>query len=189
MMLNDRLKERNMSAYRCSKLSGVPYTTLSELLRGKTKISKCSADTLFRLAKTLNVSMEELLLESSEYRSNFETFKSNICHEVKDKGDLDFIVEKLKSDDIRKYWERKWYQEAFYLLAMVDYLSRLHDIPICENYSDIRACSLKEPLFPRDIELSAKLSKALDIKQACIKEAIPEFIRFNIVESEVRNVY
>ncbi|MDO4338879.1 MAG: hypothetical protein Q4C91_12460 [Eubacteriales bacterium] len=79
-----------------------------------------------RLSKALEVSMEELLLENQEYRSNFETFKSNVCHLVKDQGDLDFIIEVLQSKDIRRYWDRKWYPEAFYLLAMVDYLSRVN---------------------------------------------------------------
>lgn len=187
-MLSDRLAEKNMSAYRLSKVSGIPYTTLNELLRGKTKIPNCTADTLYRLSKALDVSMEELLLESREYRSSFETFKSNICHHVKDQGDLDFIITTLQSEDIRHYWERKWYPEAFYLLAMVDYLSRENGLPICEDFNDIRACSLKEPIYPRDISLAVRISADLDQRTLCMQEAIPEFMRFNIIESEVRNV-
>ena len=187
-MLKDRMTEKNMSAYRLSQISGIPYTTLNELLRGKTKMANCTADTLYRLSKALEVSMEELLLESQEYRSNFETFKSNVCHLVKDRGDLDFIIEVLQSKDIRRYWDRKWYPEAFYLLAMVDYLSRVNELPICTDYNDIRACSLKEPIYPRDVVLAARISSELDQKPLCMEEAIPEFKRFNIIESEVRNV-
>lgn len=188
-MLKNRMLKKNLSAYRLSQISGIPYTTLNELLRGKTKIANCTADTLYRLAKALEVPMEELLLESPEYRSNFETFKSNICHLVKDQGDLDFIIEVLQSKDIRRYWEREWYPEAFYLLAMVDYLSRVNELPICTDYNDIRACSLKKPIYPRDFELAAKISPELDQRALCMKESIPEFKRFNIMESEVRNVY
>lgn len=187
-MLKDRLEEKNMSAYRLSELSGIPYTTLNELLRGKTKISNCTADTLYRLSKTLQVPMEELLLDSPEYRCSFETFKSNVCHLVKDQGDLSFIIETLESKDIRRYWNRRWYQEAFYLLAMVDYLSRINEIPLCTDYNDIRACSLKEPLYPGDVSLTAKLSDELNQKSLCMSEAIPEFRRFNIMECEVRDV-
>lgn len=188
-MLKDRLIEKNMSAYRCSRLSGIPYTTLNNLLRGKTKLSRCSAGTLYRLAKVLDVPMEELLLESAEYRSDFETFKSNICHHVKDEGDLDFLIETIQSGDIRRYWERKWYPEAFYLLAMVDYLSRVNELPLCGDYNDICACSLKEPLFPRDVVLCANLSRELDWREDCMREAIPEFKRFNIMESQVKNIF
>lgn len=187
-MLRDRLKEKNMSIYQCSKQSGIPYTTLRELLCGKTRLANCTADTLYRLSVALDVPMEELLLESVDYRISFETYKGNVCHQVKDKGDLDFIIETLGSGDIRRYWERRWYPEAFYLLAMVDYLSRLNELPLCGDYNDIRACSLKEPLYPGDVIFSAKLDEKRDQREQCEKAAIPEFRRFNIMESEVRDV-
>lgn len=188
-MLDAMLKERNISMYQCAKLSGIPYTTLSEVVRGKTRLEKCSAETVYKLSKILNVSMEELLTDSMEPRPDFEVFKSNVCHLVKDRDELDFIVETLQKDEISKYWSKKWYPEAFYLLAMVDYLSRIHGIPLCTRYDEIRTHSLKEPLYPRDVLLLAKLDGDTDAKEKCKREAIPEFLRFNIVESEVRNVY
>ncbi|MCM1156910.1 MAG: helix-turn-helix transcriptional regulator [Bacteroidales bacterium] len=188
------LREKNLSVYQCAKESGVPYTTLLDIVKGKTRMEKCMAETIYKLAKTLNVTMEELLAE--QFRENedisnsgdFEIYKSNICHLVKDKGDIDFIIDTLKENQIRIYWERKWYRESFYLLAMVDYLSRENDLPPCNDYEDIRNCTLSEPLYPRDVILAAKLDASLDVKEQCLKEAIPEFMRFNIVESEIRNV-
>ncbi len=188
-MLEAILKERNLTIYQCAKLSGIPYTTLSEVVRGKTKLQKCSAETVYRLSKVLNLSMEDLMRDSLEVRSDFEIFKSNICHCVKDTDEIDFIVATLQADDIGKYWSRKWYPEAFYLLAIVDYLSRLNDIPLCTKYDTIRTRSLQEPLYPRDVMMAVKLHAELDIRERCRKEAIPEFMRFNIVESEIRNVY
>lgn len=119
---------------------------------------------------------------------DFEIYKSNICHLVKDKGDIDFIIDVLKQNRIRIYWKRKWYRESFYLLAMVDYLSRENRLPLCNDYEDIRNCALPELLYPRDVILAAKLDGSLDRREQCLKEAIPEFLRFNIVESEIRNV-
>ena len=194
MKLASLLKERKLSVYQCAKESTVPYTTLLDIVKGKTKIEKCTAETLYELAKTLNVAMEELLAECFRENENtsdsgdFEIYKSNICHLVKDKGDIDFIIDTLKENQIRTYWERKWYRESFYLLAMVDYLSRENDLPLCNDYADIRNCALSEPLYPRDVILAAKLDASLDIKEQCLKEAIPEFMRFNIIESEIRNV-
>ena len=104
-------------------------------------------------------------------------------------NEIDFIVTILRSDDIRRYWEKKWYPEAFYILAMVDYLSRINEIPLCTRYNDIRSQSLKKPLYPRDVVMAAKLHSSIDLREQCMREAIPEFLRFNIVESEVRNVY
>lgn len=183
------LKEKNITIYQCAKLSGIPYTTVSEIVRGKTRIEKCSAETVYKMSKVLNISMEELMRNSVELRPEFEIFKSNVCHFVKDTDELDFIVTTLQTDDIRRYWKKKWYPEAFYLLAMVDYLSRINDVPLCTKYDDIRLHALKKPLYPRDVIMAAKLSPDLDIKEKCRGEAIPEFLRFNIIESEVRNVY
>lgn len=39
-------------------------------------------------------------------RSSFEIFKSNICHLVKDKGELSFIRDMLCSDEVNKLYER-----------------------------------------------------------------------------------
>lgn len=188
------LKNKGISVYRCSKESNVPYTTLLDVVKGKTKIEKCTAETVYKLAKVLNIAMEELLEEylegedSMPYRSDFETFKSTICHLVKDRGDIDFIIDTLKTDEIRLYWDRKWYPESFYLLAMIDYLSRENGLPLCQDYEDIRSCTLSEPLYPRDINLAAKLNTSLDLRRQSIEEAIPEFKRFNIVESRIRDV-
>lgn len=184
------LEEQHISVAVCSKLSGIPYTALPELVKGKSNIEKCSAETVYRLASVLNMTTDDLyhMLRSPEMRPAFETFKSNVCHMVKEKGDMDFIIETLQSDEIGRYWRRKWYPEAYYMLAMVDYLSRENQLPLCANYNSIRATSLKETVFPRDIELAARLDPSLNIKQQAIEESIPEFIRFNIVEKEIRDV-
>ena len=194
MELMKLLKEKQLSVYQCAKDSGVPYTTLSDIVKGKTSIEKCTAETIYKLARTLHVTMEELLAECFREDENapnlrdFEIYKSNICHLVEDKGDIDFIIDILKENQIRTYWKRKWYRESFYLLAMVDYLSKENGLPLCNDYEDIRSCTLSEPLYPRDIMLAAKLDSSFDMKELCRKEAIPEFLRFNIIESEIRNV-
>lgn len=56
-----------------------------------------------------------------EKRCSFELFKSNVCHWLKEEGDIDFLIQVLESDLIRKYYNRKWYLESFYLLGMLDY--------------------------------------------------------------------
>lgn len=188
-MLEKLLKEKNLSIYQCSKLTGIPYTTLSELVRGKTDIAKSSAEIIYKLSKILNVSMEELIRDYVEVRIDFELFKSNVCHFVKSINEIDFIIKTLKEDEIRRYWRKKWYPEAFYILAMVDYLSRLNDIPLCTKYDDIRSKTLNEPIYPRDVLMTMKLDSSTDIKKECLEDAIPEFLRFNIIESEIKNVY
>ena len=83
--------------------------------------------------------------------TSFGTFKSNVCHLVKDYGDLDFLVFVLENDIIRKYWNAPYYAESLYLLAMVDYLSRENDVPLCAEYNDLRKAELTEVLYPAGI--------------------------------------
>ncbi len=61
MSINEILSNIGMTKYRLAKLSGIPHATLSELCNGKTNIEKCSGETLYKIAKVLNVSMESLL--------------------------------------------------------------------------------------------------------------------------------
>lgn len=55
------LNINGITKYRLAKMGGIPHATLSELCSGKTSIEKCSAETLYKIAKVLNVSMESLL--------------------------------------------------------------------------------------------------------------------------------
>lgn len=192
MIVNDLLEKENMSRYRLSKESGVAMTTITDICSGKANLDKCAAGTLYRIAKVLGVTVDSMLENNSEdkvdYRCSFETFKSNTCHHIKDIGDIDFIIETLEADEIRKLYERSWYREALYLLAMVDYLSRINDLPLCTNYNDIRAQKLERPCFPAGVIVSYAATGDERIKEKALANAISEFLRFNIVEGEVRNV-
>lgn len=121
-------------------------------------------------------------------RSSFEIFKSNICHLVKDKGELSFIRDMLSSDEISKLYERKWYAECLYLLAMIDYLSRKNDIPLYNGYDKLRTGKLDKVLYPAGIMAMYSLSGDESILIKSFDESIPEFKRFNIVENEIENV-
>lgn len=194
MSINEVLEQKNITKYRLWKESGVPQATISDICTGKTRIEKCSAETIFRIAKVLDVSMESLIapavrsMDEERRRPSFDVFKSNTCHRVKDMGDIPFIIQLLKTNQIRELYEKKWYPEALYLLAMLDYLSRENQVPICKNYNDIRKSKLQRPVYPSSVIILCKTMKSNAPKEECIRMAIPEFLRFNIVESEVRNV-
>lgn len=188
MMINELIEQKNMTKYRLSKNSGIPYTTINDICSGRAQLEKCSAETIYRLSKELGVSMETLLDPCFVRRGSFELFKSNVCHKLKALGDVGFIIEILEKDDIRKYYERKWYPESLYLLAMLDYVSRVNSVPLCTRYDDLRRCKLSETVFPAGILATAAVAKNEQAKDLSRHEAIPEFMRFNIVESEVRDV-
>lgn len=127
------------------------------------------------------------MFEEKSNRPSFEQFRSNTCHKLKAQGDLPFITQLLKSDQIRTYYERKWYPEALYLLAMLDHLSKLHGIPLCSNYNDLRSAKLAQLLYPSEVFLLSELLHSDFPKEEALRKAIPEFMRFNIVECDIRN--
>ena len=59
--INELMKEKNITKYRLSKNSGIPYTTINDICNGKALLEKCTAETIYRIAKTLGVTMEDLL--------------------------------------------------------------------------------------------------------------------------------
>lgn len=187
-MINDLIKRKNITRYRLSKESGVPYTTINDICNQKTRLNKASAETVYRLAKVLDIPMEILVEYYLDSRNDFELFKSNVCHRVKVLGDIEFIIETLEKDDIRTFYRKQWYRESLYLLAMLDYISRVNEVPLCTGYNDLRNCRLEHTLFPAGILATAAVLKDERIKEEALKKAIPEFLRFNIVENEVRDL-
>lgn len=58
---NRALADSGMTMYALSKNSGVPYTTVNEIHRGKIDINQCAAGTVQRLAAFLDVPSEKIL--------------------------------------------------------------------------------------------------------------------------------
>lgn len=188
MRIKELLEEKNKSIYRLSKETGIPYSTLNDICNNKTQIIKCSVEIVFKISKSLDVTIEDLVEDEMEPRSSFENFKSNICHRVKELGAIDFILEILEQDRISYYYKKEWYPESFYLLAMTDYLCKQNDIPLCDIYDEIRKQKLKDIVYPKGILALYSVSKDENILENAKKNSIEEFLKYNIVESEIDNV-
>lgn len=121
-------------------------------------------------------------------RIDFDLFKSNVCHWLKELGDTEFLIDLLESGIIRQHYNKQWYPEALYLLAMLDYVSRINAVELCADYDDLRNKKLQRTIFPASIIAQALVTGDETIKSKAIEESIPEFIRFNIVEKDIRDV-
>jgi transcriptional regulator with XRE-family HTH domain len=71
MIIEDLLAKRGITKYRLAVEAGIPHATLSDICSGKTNLEKCSAETVYKLAKTLGVSME-LLTEEGIHQAERE---------------------------------------------------------------------------------------------------------------------
>ena len=62
MTLLECIKEKGLSRYSLSKISGVPWDTLSKLCCGEICFEQCSKELLSKLSEALGTSVEELVL-------------------------------------------------------------------------------------------------------------------------------
>lgn len=191
MNLNRLLAERNISKYKLSKLTNIPYSTLNDIFNNKTDIMNCSVMTVYKISKVLNVSIETILSDEIDLylddRTDFETFKSNVKHLVKD-NPINFITYVHENHLIISYINKKNYPEALYLLAMIDYISRINGIPTLDAYNIVRNQKLKDRLYPASVIIMSQIDKDSDILETSYMNSIEEFKRFNIVESEIDNI-
>lgn len=91
MGINEIIMQSGMTKYRVAKLSGIPHATLNDLCSGKSRIEKCSGETLYKLAKVLHVPMERLLetaMRERSYEFGLPAYLQN---------DLDAFKEALKT--------------------------------------------------------------------------------------------
>lgn len=65
--LNQLMRARRLTKAELSRKSGIPDTTLRDLLSGSVRLENCKAGTILRLARAFHVSVEELLMHGGEH--------------------------------------------------------------------------------------------------------------------------
>ena len=85
MIIEDLLEKQHMTKYKLAVQAGIPHATLSDICSGKTKLEKCSAETIYKLAKALKVPMELLTgnlngknLMNTDFRNIYSMIWMNI---------------------------------------------------------------------------------------------------------------
>ncbi len=117
---------------------------------------------------------------------DFELFKGNVKNRIKSDGQLSFIQHTLLSNEIEKLWNEENALCSLYLLSMVDYLSRLNEIPRYSKYDYIRSHKMEKVVYPLSLKT---YSFVMNVNESSISQnAIPEFLVHNIVEGDVFNV-
>ncbi len=95
MIIDHLLAKRQMTKYRLAVDAGIPHATLNDICSGKTKLEKCSAETVYKLAKALDVPMELLtengILQTKRENSYEHGLPGYLQH------DLDAYKEGLKT--------------------------------------------------------------------------------------------
>ncbi|MCR5595244.1 MAG: helix-turn-helix transcriptional regulator [Lachnospiraceae bacterium] len=183
MYIKKYLEDKGISIYKLANDAKVAYPTVFNIVNGKVDILNCALGVIKKISDALNLSIDEFMTLCDKNYS-FALFRSEQCHLVKRMGEIDYVINTLESGVIEHYWKLDMRAESFYMLAMLDYLSKRNELPLCEEYNEIRKYKLEKKIYPADTELSNKLLAKDSYKEA-LSHAIPEFLEYNIVECEV----
>lgn len=123
--ISEVMAEKGLTKYRLAKISGIPWSTLSNICAGKTDLEKCSAGTIRRLAEALDLTMEETLdlgtgeITSTSVPSNESYLEldipedlAEVIQNVKDgfeNGDpnMDLLLDELYGSINANQWSQK----------------------------------------------------------------------------------
>ena len=192
-MLRAILDSKGMSLYKLEKESGVSHATLNDIYHEKSNVDNCSVIILSKIAEVLHMSLDELYSTLKYEKMNqfvvlkdFDLFKSNICHDLKRLGDIDFINHVMDKKLIDYYFDDEQYHKALYLLSFIDYLCVKNNIPLIDEYDELREYRLDK------IYISGSGYLALETHATTydnlIQNSNPYFYKHNIVEGDIYDV-
>ena len=95
MVIDTLLEKRHMTKYRLAVEAGIPHATLNDICSGKTKLEKCSAETVYKLSQVLGVSMETLTESGIRAAERERTYEHGLPNYLQ--HDLDAYKEGLKT--------------------------------------------------------------------------------------------
>ena len=187
MTFKELLKKENITGYELAKNTGIPYTTINDLINGKTIPQNVTLKNALLISHYLGIKIMDFANLSTQTPIKFRYFRSNLLHDLKRDGHKKLIEKVIKGKEIDYYYKNGAKEYALYLLALIDYLCRLYDLPIyTSRYNDLRKLTLDKPFFVGGDVVSFKTIQEAEKKLNI--EVIPEFKKFNIIESTISNV-
>ena len=198
MFLNDMMKDKHMTRAHLRRQSGLPESTLRNILNGTTQLDHCEAATLLSLANVMGTTVKDLLCKYwAECGTDAEP-EAKAVHDgesilyfymmyeaalIKRRllGDIGFIREMSGCQWIERFYSDSQYRIALFLLGLVDYLSRQHHLKPNPQYDEYRKLSLDQPVYSpstmANYDDPDAYKKAMAYAETC---SIPELARFNI---------
>lgn len=96
MIIDDLLTKRGMTKYRLAIMANIPHATLNDICSGKTRLEKCSAETIYKISNALGVSMEVLTESGMRETKRQHAYEYNLPDYLQ--HDLDAYKEGLKNN-------------------------------------------------------------------------------------------
>ena len=164
-MLDEFLKSKGYTVYRAAKESGLPYTTLNELVLGKKSLENCSVKTVAALAGLFKMPIDLFLKEAFAARP---AVINPTWERTKDKCYIFPVLEPTDSFDISRVHPLKQ-REVLDVLKAISGDPRILRITLFGSATGIRCCRVS------DIDLCIRLKDSFTDAEA--KNEISEKIQ------------
>lgn len=201
MYLIELMNARHMSRTDLSDLSGVPESTLRDILSGKAQLDRCEAATLYNIAEALDVSIEDILLSYWEELEETNAPDTFTVHEegtlmpfyllvdaigkLHEEGDLAVIKGIRENKWIEQFWDVGLYRGALFLLGLIDYLCRRNGVKPDSKFDICRNARLDRAVYSlRTLEENDDACTFEAARSYAENNAIPELARFSLYMTE-----
>ncbi len=195
MTIKDFFNRENTTIAEFSVDSGIPESTLGDILTGTTDLRFCQARTINKLSKALCMNVDDILrlepvtqecwipdpvlnpVHKFEKPLRFAAFRKKMVSEIAHKGEEEFVLDTLRCEKVEDLYCKTQYPEALYLIGLLDYLAAKNDILRITRYDRYRAETMKGTIF-------APMAKCMPpcADSVIMPDAIPQLLKFNFIE-------
>lgn len=204
MYLMNLMNEHCMTRADLSMMSGVPDSTLRDILSGKAQIDHCEAATIYSIADALGTTVEDALDhywdeclgaddEECEREALHDGHTLLIFYSTVDKlvqlrlfAEDSLLAASFNSETyIDYFFDNGFYREAFFLLGLTDYLNRKLGMKTNPRFDAYRGYRLDCPVY--SLSTLEEYDDPEELKNAKVYAeayAIPELAAFNIFMTE-----
>ncbi len=205
MYLKKLMKEQNMTRSDLSQASGIPESTLRDIMNGKAQLDHCEAGTLVQLAFALDTTVEEIVVnywdrldtESEKVRTvvhdhytlaDFYSLVNCAMQRLHAGGDVAFVHGICDNRWIEEFLEAGYFRMALFLLGLIDHLCAKHGLRQIARFDAYRELCLDQPVYSFAVIETANGDDDSELL-LCKKNyariyGIPELARFNIFMAE-----
>ena len=123
MNIIDSINKNNISLYKISKDTGIPYMTINDIFNNKTFINKCTFEVVYKLSIYLNCDINDIINKNMIYNNitgiykkikyKYQTIDDKICLFLIDKNKTFKVDEKTQYCVQNPYLFTKLYAETF----------------------------------------------------------------------------
>ena len=204
MYLMNLMNEHCMTRADLSMMSGVPDSTLRDILSGKAQIDHCAAATIYGIADALGTTVEDVLDHYWDecLGADDEECEREVLHDghtlllfyttvdrvvqLRQLADDALLTSCVNSEPfIELFFDKGFYREAFFLLGLTDYLNRKLGKKTDPRFDAYRGYCLDCPVYSLStLEEYDDPEELKNAKAYAEAYAIPELAAFNIFMTE-----